>query len=371
MKATNILEEIYAQVTDSGSNTEYAKHINILIEKITKNKSLVSAIATSLLKKIVSPEQDIRLHRTDFEGGYSARSLDTKIITPFFKKYFLKYANKESAFLTLATRERIKWTKEEGKNLKIRNKILKEAFLSVLEIVENDPKMAREILAYLFFKLKELVKEDNVLFHQVEAQELKGTLTIPLVIKLLEEHFSTKLASRLPVIAIYSIYEIICTLFNRYDNKFLKSLAVHTASDKKGFGDIEIYDADNKPFEIIEIKHQIPIDRYLIYDILRKINATPLQRYYVLTTFSGTFVNQTEEDFIFKLSTQLKKEKELDLIVNGVIPSLKYYLRFIDDYELFIESYSKNLVKDARNSTEIKTTHLKSWQTILQKYDIN
>ena len=82
----------------------------------------MSALVTSLVKKIITPKQDIRLHRTDFEGGYSARSLDTSITAPFFKKYFPKYANKESAFLTLATREKIKWTKTAGKNLKIRDK---------------------------------------------------------------------------------------------------------------------------------------------------------------------------------------------------------------------------------------------------------
>ena len=68
--------------------------IDFMIRKIEKNKSIVSALATSLLKKILNPEQDIRLHRTDFENGYSARSLDTKYTTPFFKNYFPKYANK-------------------------------------------------------------------------------------------------------------------------------------------------------------------------------------------------------------------------------------------------------------------------------------
>jgi DNA (cytosine-5)-methyltransferase 1 len=92
--------------------------VDVLIEKIDSNKSLVSALVTSLLKKIAQPTQDIRLHRTDFENGYSARVLDTQVTSPFFKDYFPKYANKESSFLTLATRERIKWTKEEGESLK-------------------------------------------------------------------------------------------------------------------------------------------------------------------------------------------------------------------------------------------------------------
>lgn len=74
------------------------ENINILIEKIDKNKSLISAIVSSLLKKIINPEQDVRLHRTDFKGGYSARSLDTRFTAPFFKNIFLSMQIKNQHF---------------------------------------------------------------------------------------------------------------------------------------------------------------------------------------------------------------------------------------------------------------------------------
>jgi DNA (cytosine-5)-methyltransferase 1 len=44
-----------------------------------------------------------------FINGYSARVLDTKVTTPFLKSKFPKYANKETAFLTKATRAEIIW----------------------------------------------------------------------------------------------------------------------------------------------------------------------------------------------------------------------------------------------------------------------
>lgn len=106
-----------------------------------------------MLKKIISSKQDIRLHRTDFVNGYSARVLDTRITSPFFKDNFQKYANKESAFLTLATREAIKWTKKECKNLKIRNVKLKEAFLDILDQIETFKQAPGKYLIYLFFSL--------------------------------------------------------------------------------------------------------------------------------------------------------------------------------------------------------------------------
>lgn len=94
-------------------------------------------ISNKSFKKIKDSLQDIRLHRKDFEGGYSARVLDTKVTSPFFKEKFPKYANKESAFLTLATRERIKWTQTEGQALKIRNIQLKKSFLTILDEIQE------------------------------------------------------------------------------------------------------------------------------------------------------------------------------------------------------------------------------------------
>jgi DNA (cytosine-5)-methyltransferase 1 len=139
MTEKEILAEAYkvAENLDFGTVSSLIKQdIDVLIDKIDSNKSLASALVTSLVKKIHEPKQDIRLHRTDFENGYSARVLDTQVTSPFFKDNFPKYANKESSFLTLATRERIKWTKDEGDNLKIRDKKLKACFLNIFEQVE-------------------------------------------------------------------------------------------------------------------------------------------------------------------------------------------------------------------------------------------
>jgi DNA (cytosine-5)-methyltransferase 1 len=139
MKEKEILAQAYsfAENLDFDTVTNIIKYdVDIMIEKIDGNKSLISALVTSLLKKLNMPTQDIRLHRADFKNGYSARTLDTQVTSPFFKDNFPKYANKESSFLTLATRERIKWTKNEGENLKIRDKQLKASFLNIFEQIE-------------------------------------------------------------------------------------------------------------------------------------------------------------------------------------------------------------------------------------------
>ncbi|TAD97881.1 MAG: DNA methyltransferase [Bacteroidetes bacterium] len=295
MTEKEILAKAYtkAQNLDLSTVSDLVKQdVDILIEKIGSNKSIVSALVTSLTKKIYEPKQDIRLHRTDFENGYSARVLDTQVISPFFKDHFPKYANKESSFLTLATRERIKWTKDEGENLKIRDKKLKTAFLNIFEQIEIEKVNPKDYLNYIFAKLIELSEIEKVLFENTNLQTTNlDILNIHLIIKMLEEHFETKQSSRLPVIAIYAIYEMLMSKFERYKGKKLIPLQVHTSSDKHGFGDIEVYHIESQPFEIIEIKHNIPIDKYLIFDIAKKTQNISIDRYYILTTFPNTFIN--------------------------------------------------------------------------------
>jgi len=88
MREKEILAEAYKNAENLDFNTILMlvkQDVDVLIDKIDSNKSLVSALVTSLIKKIHKPTQDIRLHRTDFENGYSARVLDTQVTSPFFK----------------------------------------------------------------------------------------------------------------------------------------------------------------------------------------------------------------------------------------------------------------------------------------------
>ncbi len=122
MTPTEILENSLLQavrILDSKKEKKYpaiiSSNVDVLINKIDKNKSLLSALVTSLVKKITEPKQDIRLHRTDFKGGYSARSLDTALTAPFFKKYFPKYATKNLRFLPLPQEKKLNGQRQQGR----------------------------------------------------------------------------------------------------------------------------------------------------------------------------------------------------------------------------------------------------------------
>jgi DNA (cytosine-5)-methyltransferase 1 len=381
MTQTEILEDLLNKAITNISSKKRKKYsdvvesnIDVIVDSIDRNKSLVSALVTSLLKKITEPTQDIRLHRTDFEGGYSARSLDTEITTPFFKQHFPKYANKESGFLSIATRTQIPWTIEDGNRIRTRaSKEFMNSFLEIFDTIESGKINPKETLIYFFEKLQTLSLQQKVIFDEtIETSDFIDIININSVLQMLEKHFSTdeRGTSRLPVIAIYSIYQQLFKQVKRYKNKSLRPLNVHTSSDKHGYGDIEIWNKDDTPFEMVEIKHNISIDRNLVFDVVKKSENTSIERYYILTTAKNNFISPEEEEFINKFILKIKKDTDLEIIANGIFTSLKYYLRFIDDYKEFIKTYTQNLVNDSKNSTEIKESHITAWKRILEEHKL-
>lgn len=378
MNPTELLEDIYVKALEkliNETSDEFSDDIkfsvDIFIERIDTDKSLIQVIITSLLKKIISPEQDIRYHMAKFTNGYSARGLDTKVTTPFFKKHFPTYANKETGFLTKATRAEIVWNLTEGKKLPFKSEQLIEPFLTLMDKIQNLSFDLNDCLTYILLRLHLLSRQHQTIFDAtLESADFSDVLNINSVIAMLAKHFDSKLSSRLPVIAIYSAYIQLFKTIKRYEDKVLKPLNVHTSADKHGYGDIEIWNSNETPFEMVEIKHNIPIDRNLIFDVVKKTESTSVARYYILTTYKSGFMNEVEKDYVNRLILKIKKERNLEVIPNGIIYSLKYYLRFVESYQEFIKIYTEELIRDAKKSTEVKNYHIEIWQTILKEHQL-
>jgi len=340
--------------------------VKILVDNIENQKSVVAVTITSLLKKIVSPKQDVRLHREEFEGGYSGRSLDKNVVTPWLKENFPRFAPKESGWLTRSLEQPHPFTKDfPGK---IKNKNVKNAFLSILHDIEEnsvDPRSYLRCLLYLL--LKKYKREQSFMSQMLVKKTQSIPLTIDIVLNMLREHFSMKMSSRLPVIAIYTIYQIFMENIKLYEGKKLEPLKTHTTSDRyAGFGDIEIYNSDGTPFEMVEIKHNIPIDKVMIEDVLKKVKDTTIKKYYILTTAEPNFKDPDKD--IFKLVHEIKLRYGIEIIPNGIYQSLKYYLRFVPNLRDFLDKYTENLMEEFKKSTDIKEFHIKGWKKIMEKY---
>jgi DNA (cytosine-5)-methyltransferase 1 len=338
-------------------------------------KAIVTVLTTSLVKKIEDPKQDIRYHKNDLKGGYSGRTFDTKFITPFFKKYFSRFAMKESGWLTRSIEQPHPFTlKFPGK---IRNKKVKQAFLQILhDIEENKANPVNYLIAVFILLRREIIRSGVLLSKHILYFKKKKNLTINQIIESLREHFFTKYkragASRLPVIAIYSIYEILIRDIARYKGKKLLPLKSHVASDikSKEIGDVEIIDRKTESiFEGVEIKHGIPIDFLMVRDVYEKIKDVSIERYYILTTAEPN-IKKDQENQVLQLINGIKKGHGCEIVVNGLIPSLKYYLRLVHNLDEFVDLYSKNIKIEASVSTVIKLEHLEKWNEIIKRLKI-
>lgn len=192
-------------------------------------------------------------------------------------------------------------------------------------------------------------------------------ITIADIVNLLNDHFSCPYqvsgVSRLPVIAFYSVYKTFME-FDRYKGKTLSPLKTHTISDTKsgGIGDIEVLGENGSFFEAVEIKHNIPISPELVRDAYQKFSETSVSRYYLLTI---TEPNVDNPDTVDSLIHQIYMQHGCEVIVDGILPSLKYYLRLLSDPRLFLDYYSRNLQLDFNQNTDIKEIHLRYWNELL------
>jgi DNA (cytosine-5)-methyltransferase 1 len=83
-----------------------------------------------------------------------------------------------------------------------------------------------------------------------------------------------------------------------------------------------------------------------------------MQRFYILTT--GDINNDGRID---NLINKAKNEHGVQIILNGIFPTIKYYLRLISNTDDFIEYYLKNLELNSGLDYE----HKISWNDILSK----
>lgn len=352
---------------------EQLKHVKTIVDNAEKQKSVLAVLITSLLKKIKDPSVDIRYHRKEFikthGKGYAGRVLDTNIVTPWLKEKFPKFAPKESGWLTRSIEQPHPFTLDfPGK---IKDKRVKEAFLYILHDVEENKADARIYLTSILILLLDKVNaiQETIKHLNSTKVEHRDTVTIYTILDMLEAHFSTRQSSRLPVIAIYSIYQLLLSSVDIYKDKKLSPLKPHTASDRySGYGDIEIYNNDGSPFEIVEIKHKIPIDMTMIHDVLNKIKGTSIKRYFILTTAEPNFKVKEDEKEIFNFLYKIKNDYDIDIIPNGILPSLKYYLRFIANLTEFLNIYTKNLIREFNEGTDIKSIHIEKWENILKNH---
>lgn len=344
-------------------NEDTIENIKTIGANISIQKGVFTVLTTLVTHKALVPEQDVRKHQSSIKNGFSGRTIDTRFITPTLKELGLP-SMAESGWLTRSLEQPYEYTLYyQGK---INNKIVKKAFLEILDYLEKNADKATSILRLILFQAIESKKCSTVEIKRLKNPE---NLTIEKIINALEEQFRFKYGthggSKLPVIALYSIYKSLINELCRYNDCELEEMGSHTASDRtsKSSGDIEISKNGNI-FESIEIKLNKEIDATIVRIAIEKIKRFNPKRYYVLSCLG---IKESEKSEISDLITEIKIEHGCQIILNGVTPTLKYYLRLITSLDEFIKNYNQAIKIDK----ELKKSHKDKWNELLEKHFIN
>lgn len=319
-----------------------------------KAKGVLTVLLTSIVYKILHPKQDVRNHQTSIKNGYSGRTFDNQFITPFMKaKKFPAMA--ESGWLTRSLEQKVPYNKQYPGAINPAN--LKQSFLNILDQLENDANAE----AYLSYLLQGLILQRNK--HVIE---LAKPIALPIanILDLLEKHFNHKYqsegASRLPVLAVYAAYQALIPELKRFEGKSLLPIESHTSSDSRSgrIGDIELANENMRPFEAVEVKHGIPITLQIVQDAYEKFSKTPVDRYYILSTANSSLEQISAINFEIM---RIKNAHGCQLIVNGIMETLKYYLRLLSNSYEFVENYV-NLLEDDK---ALKFEHKDKWNKLI------
>ncbi len=359
--AKKFSEEQITRISNELNNQSLLTDCNLIVEKSYSQKAVFTVLVTLLFYKMKHDKQDIRLHKVELHSstdvskkGFSGRSFDTKYITPNLKKLGLP-SMAESGWLTRSLEQAAPY------DMNFPGKIsggVKDAFLNILNEVEVNGFSPNKVFIYLIYKAFIKAAENIISIDKLENSESISILQFVNILNAqFHNNYGTSGAAKLPMLAFHAIYQILLKELNKFSGCFLPAIGSYTASDRtsKTAGDLEVFDSIGGSLqEAIEIKLSIPIDIHMVRRAKEKIYKFNPKRYYILST--ADVLSSDICDIQVEID-EIKREHGCQLILNGVLHTLKYYLRLIDNIEEFISIYS-NLIE---GDSELKLIHKQYW----------
>ncbi|MYJ86315.1 MAG: hypothetical protein F4044_01200 [Rhodobacteraceae bacterium] len=330
--------------------TDHTKMLSTIIKNACngKNRAVLAVVMTLLLKKILSPEQDIRLHQAGMQNGFSGRVLDSVNVTPFLRDENFPYMQSGSGWLTRSLEQAHPYNLDYPG--RITPKDLKQAFLEIIYSVEEGIN-AEECLKYLLNQLV-MWREENASLSLAKPTGKR----IEDIVNLVRDHWQCDLtgAAKLPVLAIYAVYKCLVSEVARYRNYQLLELLSHTSADSRTdrIADIDVVGENLKKIESVEVKHNLAITCSLVEQLKEKIAGSGLRTFYVLSTIET--ISPEEMRNLTSLLMKIRKNYGCQVIVNGVACTIRYYLRLLSDADDFVDEYVNLVANDSEIPFELK-----------------
>ena len=337
------------------------------LDGVHDNAQAASAVFTNIVTclaiKSAMPNADMRYHQTQIQtgtdrpAGVNFRGISETVVYPWLSRN--RFEGARSGWQTRTLERPKPYTLDYDENIAH----VKTEFLAVFDEIEEGGQSAAEALRYLTYK------------QVVRREEVRITLSIPKtqdivrIVELFRGHFfksykGAKGASRLPVLALHAIYGVMAPQLRRYEGTTVQPLKEHSAADSQtgSIGDIEVRrDKSGEVFEAVEVKHSLPITEAVATDVQRKVMDKMVARYYILTTHQ----NCEPEDRARRVIYNIQAVYDCQVIVNGVIPTIRYYLRLLDDPSAVFPAYVELL----QNDNAIAHEHRTGWNKVVTGTD--
>ena len=357
VNAHELLSDILADVNPNAAPPKSLEHedldaINVIISRVKRgqNKAVITVLLTLLTKKVMTPQQDIRRHQANMKGGFSGRSLDERHITPFLRENNFPYMSAGSGWLTRSLEQSLPYTLDYPGRISPQS--VKSAFLKVVDRVEQHGISALDCLTEIFRQLVELRSlSQNILLPKPKSKSIDEIVS--LISKFWE--VNSPGMDRIPVLAVYSVYECLAREITRYTQYKLLPLLPQNAADQKTgrTGDIDLC-VNDRIIEATDIKFRIPLTPELVSATIEKVKRTSVRRYYLLSTNEVV----TDVDVVTKLCNDAHHSYGCQVIANGVIATLKHYLRLISSTDEFSDIFVTHL----ENDTDISYATKMLWE---------
>ena len=338
-------------------NKTVAEGIETIIKNLGRNKYLYSILITSLVEKIVQPNQDIRFAQDRLPGGYSNRSTDATRVTPFLKRHGLTCCAKSGVESGRNFERPFPFTLDYEGNPQ--GKGNREAFLGLIHAVQVEG--VDPFLCIVLMMALDLKNKQKAVY---EYPQPKGLTIQELFDAVLKHHQQAQghLRSRLPVLAIQAVYQCLVVELVRFANTTLRNPPNrHTANDKEGWiDDVQIDKLDGTAFEGVEVKSGIRITSDMVRSLPKKFAGQAVDRYYILST-AEPYIAKEQINEVMQTIEQVRQQTGCQIIVNGLNQSLRYYLRLVSDPNQFLRNYTEQIETDL----DVKDEHKELWFQIL------
>jgi hypothetical protein len=351
----NLAPLLEKYLTEVSSNTDKSfiddNDIRSKVEFICRcltNKAPIRFLMACLLGKLDNPKVDIRKPYTEISGSgtFSGRGYDEHFIESFVIKHKLP-TNSTTAFLTPAFRN-IDRKLTTDLVLVGRPRQVYTNVLELLELIQRNKLEASNVLKEII-RFLVIIKSENETRMKQLLRELKHTEdTLPLsseqIITLLQQHLSSKNASRLPVLVVAAAY---LSVKDRIGETALP-LQSHTSADSQtgSIGDVEVtlvndeqiitcYEMKDKRVTIVDIENALKKISTLKYEI---------DNYIFITT-------DIIEDEVQQYAKNIYDKAGVEVAILDCIGFIRHFLHFFHRYRTnFLDIYQSIVLAEPDSS---------------------